>query len=97
MDRNAPSVYVRHQQRSLGCSMRSYAPFTQNTLACFRHYMDDCIIMTEPGQRELHEEICHMFLRSFGTASTLPQNRLNANSSKQRWIISESALKVRRN
>jgi len=23
--------------------------------------MDDCIIMTEPGQRELHEEICHMF------------------------------------
>src|SRR5712672_1848800 len=27
----------------------------------FRHYMDDCIIMTEPGQRKLHEEICHMF------------------------------------
>jgi len=27
----------------------------------FRHYMDDCIIMTEPGQKELHEEICHMF------------------------------------
>jgi len=27
----------------------------------FRHYMDDCIIMMEPGQRELHEEICHMF------------------------------------
>jgi len=27
----------------------------------FRHYMDDCIIMTELGQRELHEEICHMF------------------------------------
>jgi len=27
----------------------------------FRHYMDDCIIMMEPGQRALHEEICHMF------------------------------------
>jgi len=27
----------------------------------FRHYMDDCIIMMELGQRELHEEICHMF------------------------------------
>jgi len=27
----------------------------------FRHYMDDCIIMMEPGQKELHEEICHMF------------------------------------
>jgi len=27
----------------------------------FHHYMDDCIIMTEPGQWALHEEICHMF------------------------------------
>src|SRR5712675_1740806 len=27
----------------------------------FQHYMDDCIIMTEPGQRGLHEEICHTF------------------------------------
>jgi len=27
----------------------------------FCHYMDDCIIMTEPGQWALHEEICHMF------------------------------------
>jgi len=23
--------------------------------------MDDAIIMTEPGQKGLHEEICHMF------------------------------------
>ena len=38
----------------------------------FRHYMDDCIIMMEPGQRALHEEICHV-LRSLGATPTLPQ------------------------
>jgi len=29
----------------------------------FRHYMDDCIIMTGPGEQELHEEISHMFFK----------------------------------
>src|SRR5712672_2591011 len=27
----------------------------------FCHYMDDCIIMMEPGQQALHKEICNMF------------------------------------
>jgi len=44
----------------------------------FRHYMDDCIIMTEPGQRGLHEEsvICSFDLLE---QHQLFLNRLNAN------------------
>jgi len=33
----------------------------------FHYYMDDCIIMTEPEQQVLHEEICHMFFNLFET------------------------------
>jgi hypothetical protein len=32
----------------------------------FRHYMDDCIIMTGPGEDALHEEIAHMFFDILG-------------------------------
>jgi hypothetical protein len=27
----------------------------------FRHYMDDCIVMTGPGEEQLHERICHEY------------------------------------
>jgi hypothetical protein len=32
----------------------------------FRHYMDDCIIMTGPGEDALHTEIAHMFFDILG-------------------------------
>jgi hypothetical protein len=51
---NAPATFTR-----MGNSI--LRPLYAKYPGKFRHYMDDCIVMTGPGEEQLHERICHEY------------------------------------
>jgi len=71
----APATFTRMLNEVLRPLYAKYPPASSVTT------MDDCIIMTGPGEDDLHEEIAHMFLRLVGTNIPCLSSRLSANSS----------------